>query len=358
MKRKPALVACVLALSLTSCLHPKVGPQSLPRDRGLYSTGIADSWKQLMLLNIVKTRYLDPPFFVDIGNIVASYTVTQSASASGAITPWNSDSGAGLGVLGTFSNTPTITYTPLTGSKFVQGLTTPLPPAAVFSAIQNGAAADSIMLSAVFSINGLKNQQATLSGITPADPDFDRVRMLMRRIQLSGGVRTFVRQDPNKGPATVIALRNEDLAPEIREDSRELRRLLKLNPDATEFSLVYAPVSSSDTEIAVLTRSIFSLIQNMAAQVEVPDEDLARHRAFPGFEPGGNIPDSGRLIRIHSGKQRPGDAFAAVNYRGAWFWIDDGDLQSKQVFGQLLLLFTMMDTSPRENQPVITIPSR
>ena len=357
MNRAFTLVACGLLLSLSGCLHPKIGPQSLPRDRALYSSGLADSWKQQMLLNIVKVRYIDSPIFVDIGNIVTSYTVTQAANASGSITPWNGDSGAGVGIAGTFSTTPTITYTPLTGNKFVQGMVTPLPPVAVFSAMQNGSSADSILLTTVFSINGLKNQQATLDGIIPADPDFDRVRQLMRKIQLAGGIKMFVQRGDN-ATTTILVLRSADLPRETLEDSRELRRLLKLNPDATEFKLVYAAAPSSDTEIAVLTRSIFGLMQNMAAQVEVPAEDVAKTRAFPGIEQAVNPSDNERMVRIHSGKQAPTNAFVAVNYRGAWFWIDDSDLRSKQVFMQLMLLFTMADTSPQGTGPVITIPSR
>jgi hypothetical protein len=92
-------------------------------------------------------------------------------------------------------------------------------------------------------------------------------------------------------------------------------RLLKLNPDAEEFSLVQAPVSSSDTEIAVLTRSIVSIMQNMAAEVEVPAEDLAKNYAFPGYEGRDQgIGDNARMIRIHSGKQKSAEGFVAVKY--------------------------------------------
>ena len=47
----------------------------------------------------------------------------------------------------------------------------------------------------------------------------------------------------------------------------------------------------------------------------------------------------------------------SVKYRNSWFWIDDGDLESKQVFSLIMMLFTMVDTGPRENQPVLTIPA-
>ena len=359
MKTKLTPAAFVFALFSTSCLHPKIGPKSLPNDRASYSSGVGESWKEQMLMNIVKLRYIDAPTFVDVGNIVSSYTLTQSASLGAQVNSSAGTAQENIGVGGVFSNSPTITYTPLTGSKFIQGVLTPLPPSLVFGAIQNGVPADLMLLSTVISINGLKNQQSTLSGITPADPAFEQVRALVRKIQLSGGVRTYVKTDPNKGPATVVTLRRTSIPPEILEDSKTVRRLLKLNPDAEEFTLTQAPISSSDTELAILTRSVISIMQNMAADVEVPAEHLAKNYAFPGFERNaqgtGDVP---RMIRIHSGKQKSAEAFVAAKYEGNWFWIDKGDLHSKQVFLQLMNLFSMADTAPREPPPVLTIPSR
>ena len=267
------------------------------------------------------------------------------------------DGSATLGIAGTFSNSPTITYTPLSGSAFIQALLKPLPPEAVFGAIQNGTPADLIMLSTVISINGLKNQQSTLTGITPSDPAFDQVRALVRKIQLSGGVRTYVKPEAT-GQATIVAVRTANIAPETVLDIQELRRLLKLNLNAEEFTLVQAPVSSSDTEIAMLTRSIVSIMQSMAADVEVPAEDLSRHYAFPGYETEHDVPETARMIRIHSGKQRSAEALVAAKYEGNWFWIDKGDLHSKLVFLQLMNLFTMADIAPRAAPPTLTIPTR
>ena len=64
MKRRLTFVTCGLALLVTGCLHPMYGPNSVPRDRAAYSSGLADSWKEQMLLNIVKLRYVDAPTFV------------------------------------------------------------------------------------------------------------------------------------------------------------------------------------------------------------------------------------------------------------------------------------------------------
>lgn len=168
MTKKLLCLSCGLALLTTGCLHPKVGPQSLPRDRSLYSVSLADSWKEQTLLNIIKVRYSDPPVFVDIGNIISSYTLAQGASVGGTIIP-SGNSQAVLGGSVTFSNSPTITYTPLTGNAYIKGLITPLPAPMVFAGIQNGLPADSTLLSSISSINGLRNQQVSLNGITPAD---------------------------------------------------------------------------------------------------------------------------------------------------------------------------------------------
>ncbi len=351
------LTVCSVGLCTAGCLHPKIGPHSLPRDRADYSLSLSDSWKEQTLLNIVKFRYVDPPVFVDVGSIVSSYSLSQGASLGGNFVPSGSNS-ASIGGSVAFSTSPTITYTPLTGNAYIKGLVTPLPPLLVFAAIQNGVPADFILLASVTSINGLRNQNVSLEGIKPADAEFHRVRELMQQIQESGAVQLYIKVDPNKEQADILSLRSKDIAPDILADIVELRRLLHLNPDATELKLVAAPLPSNDREIAVQTRSMIQLLATMAAQVEVPSEDLTRHRAFPGFETGHTIPGIVPLIRIQSSKKKPDGSFVSIYYRNNWFWIDDGDLYSKRAFAQLMQLFTMTDTGARENPPVLTIPTR
>ena len=206
MAKPLASALFVVAFCSAGCLHPRTGPNSLPRDRSAYSSSLSDSWKQETLLNIVKVRYLDPPVFVDIGNVVTSYTLTQNASVGGTIIP-NGGSNVMLGGTVGLSNSPTITYTPLTGNAYIKGLITPLSPEVLFAAIQSGLPADSVLLLSFVSINGLRNQRGSLQGITPADPDFHRVRALMRDIQISGAVRLYVKENPNKEPTRIITLR-------------------------------------------------------------------------------------------------------------------------------------------------------
>ena len=224
--------------------------------------------------------------------------------------------------------------------------------------IQAGWPADGVLLLTTASINGLKNQESTINGTVPPDKDFLRVLALMRRIQLAGSVAFRVQQDTQKQQTALLTFHRQNITPETLADSTELRRLLRLDPDATEFKLVFGAVAANNQEVAVLTRSILHLMQTMAAQVEVPPQDLAQHNAAPGWESAPDLDMANRLIQIRSSKDAPARAYVAVSYNDYWFWIDKHDLKSKRVFASMMMLFTLADSGEKEALPLITIPAQ
>ena len=350
-----ALLAALAALLLASC--KSIGPGTVARDRYDYSSSISESWKRQTLLNIVKLRYVDPPIFVDVGQIVAGYSLETAVSMGGQISSPRENSLA-FGASGKYIDRPTITYTPLTGNKFVKALTTPLPPESVFFMIQSGWPADGVLLAAAASINGLKNQETSLAGVTPPDAGFLRALELFRNIQRSGAVSLRVQQDAQKKQTSILTFRAAEVGETTLAEIRELRRLLRLDPVAAEFTLAFGATASHDKELAVLTRSLLHIMNTMAAQVEVPADDVAQGRATPGLESGIDSAQPQRLVRIHNSRNRPADAFVAVPYRDVWFWIDDRDLRSKRAFAFMLMLFTLADTGEKESLPLITIPAQ
>ena len=353
-----AAYAAILAQALAGC-H-SIGPATVSRDRSEYATSIAESWKRQTLLNIVKLRYLDPPIFVDVGQIVAGYSIETTLNANASF-PENPAFGGNTGTVGgsaRYTDRPTITYTPMTGNRFLKSLMTPLPPESVFFTIQSGWPADAVLFATVASINGLKNQETAMGRVAAPDPRFLRVLALMRKLQLSGSVGMRVQAEKDKQQTTLLTFRTPQGSEETLADSRELRGLLGLDPEAGSFQLVFGGTASNDKEVAVLTRSILHLMQTMASQVRVPPADVSEGRVTPGWEDAPGDAESPRLVRVYSSKGRPRNAFVAVRYRDHWFWIDDRDLKTKRTFAFMMMLFTLADPGDKENLPLITIPAQ
>jgi len=352
-----AVAMPLLALALSGCVS--MGPRTIPRDRFDYSTAITDSWKRQTLLNIVKLRYLDPPIFVDVGQIIAGYSLEAAISLGGTESSEGAVQGDffSLGGAGRYVDRPTITYTPLTGSRFVESLMTPFQPEAVFSTIQSGWPADVILFSCVASINGLKNTEVGVAGVVPAEPKFMRLLELMRTIQRSGAVGLRVQRGEEGRPSTVLTMRAENVPEETKRAISEARELLGLDQNVAEFHLVQGATAANPREIAVLTRSMMHILSTMAAEVTVPSQHVTEGRASPGWESVTGVAHT-PIMRVTASKEPPEDAYVSVPYRGHWFWIDDKDLRTKRAFALMMLLFTLADKGRVEIPPLVTIPAQ
>jgi len=353
----------VAATLFTGC-H-SIGPRSVNRDRFDYSTAIADSWKQQTLLNIVKLRYFDLPVFVDVSSVVAGYSLQTGLTASGTLSTENAVQGNYLSGNGQviYTDRPTITYTPLTGQKFLRSLLTPIDPKNIFFMLQSGYAADFVLALTVDSLNGLHNRSNSAGALREADPDFVRVLQLMRDVQVAGGVGVRVQENSDKSETTVMFFRRDNLPPETLDKIAEIRRLLKLSPDRQQFKLVYSPTVGADDELAVGSRSMLLIMAAMSSYADVPAADVKSGRALPSPFPAGdedvlNGADAKSPVRIKCSPQKPESAFASVHYRDQWFWVDDTDWRTKRAFTSIMFLFTMMDNPGDEKLPLITIPAQ
>ncbi len=355
-RRFAVLARLALAASLGSPGCVAVGPKSVGPDRIDYATAITESWKRQTLLNIVKLRYADPPVFVDVGQIVAGYQLETAVNVGATDTdlPSGGSNAFSLGGSGRFTDRPTVTYVPLTGSQFINALVTPFSPASLFSAIQAGMPADVISRVGLSSINGITNEQLAPGLYVPADPRFERFVELMRNLQTSGALSIRVERAPDGSATTLFALRSDDLTPQDTAAALELRDLLKLEPGTGEFSLVYSRNAVNGREIAVQSRSLFNVLQMMAAQTVIPEEHIRQGRASSVPEHAEDLSLPG--FRILSSHDEPDATYAAVHYRDTWFYVDDTDLRSKRIFSLIMLLFTLADTSPERAAPVLTIP--
>ena len=328
-------------------------------DRFDYSTSIADSWKQQTLLNIVKLRYMDLPVFVDVSSIVAGYSMQTGGSINGTLSSKNAIQGNFVAASGQaiYTDRPTITYTPLTGEKFLRGLITPIDPKNIFFMLQSGYPADFILALTVEGLNGVRNRSTAGGSLREADPEFVRALGLLREVQAAGAVGMRVEEDKAKSQTAVLFFRRDDVSAEVLEKADEIRRLLKLPAEGQKFSLSYSPVRGTENELSVNSRSMLQIMGAFASYIEVPEAHLKDHSAMPGVEHAASE-NQQNAVRIHSGKEKPANVFAAVRYHDHWFWIEDGDWQTKRALTAVMFFFTLAETGSNEKLPLITIPAQ
>lgn len=354
--RSAGLCAAALACVVTGCTT--VGPATVAVDRFDYSSAIADSWKQQTLLNIVKIRYVDMPVFVDVASIVAGYSLQTGVTVGGVVSSDRAVQGnyGSIGGQAVYTDRPTITYVPMTGEKFLRGMITPIDPRNIFFMLQAGYPADFVLGLTVESLNGVRNHSAAGGTVRRADPEFPRVLQLLRDVQVAGGVGMRVEEDKARGSTAVLFFQREDVPPDIREKAAEVRRLLRLQADQHRFVLSYSPMRGAANELTVNSRSMLQILQAFASYVDVPEQHVKDRLITPAFEHADA--DRREVGRIRSGAVRPEQAFAAVQYRGQWFWVDDSDWLTKRALTAVMFFFTLADTGTPDRLPLVTIPAQ
>ena len=133
----------------------RLGPATIPNDQVDYADAMSRGAARLALLNIVKLRYQDVITFVGANQVVAGYQLQGQINLSGQLS--HADSSGTLGAQGTFSNNPTITYSPVTGGDFETLLLTPIPPLDLFALANSGVSTSLVLSVGLQQFNGVSN---------------------------------------------------------------------------------------------------------------------------------------------------------------------------------------------------------
>jgi hypothetical protein len=253
-----------------------------------------------------------------------------------------------FGASGKFTDRPTITYRPRTGSEFAKNMVEPIPPHGVLFLIQAGYSARLILPPCVDSINGLRAGSGSMDGFRAPDEGYTRLVESLFRAQQLGVLGMRVEEGTDKRRSTVVFFHQRDLTPEEKETLDEIRSLLRLDPERNSFKVGYSTGPGGGDSIVMLTRSVLAILFQLATQIDVPPEDEKKGYTIPA-RPGGV-----RLIRVQTGRP-PDDAFVKARYQDDWFWIANSDLLSKRAFAFVTLLSNFAETSRAPAPTLVTV---
>jgi hypothetical protein len=339
----------IIAAACAAAACRSIGPPRTVQDRFDYAEALSRSWKEQMLLNLVKLRYADAPVFLDVASVISQYALQGQVTAGGQF-PGVGGNSASVGGTVQWSDKPTITFQPLSGQKFTKSLLTPITPVAVMDLLEAGWPVDITFRVAVRAVNGIQaGTRNRVIGQAP-DPRFAKVVDALRRLQQKGAIAVRTEKTGEKEASILVISRKPD--PESVADRRLVAETLGIDPEAERYDLVFGGLNSSKTEVALLTRSILEILTDLSFDIQVPPVHEQEGRVGPPLPAEVQRPSS---FKVQSGTSRPGDAFAAVRYQGYWFWIDDRDFPSKRAMSFMLVLTALAETGSAVAPPAITI---
>lgn len=336
------------------------GPDLVKAGRNEYNVAIAQTDDEQMVLNLVRLRYADNPMWLDVGSVTTQFNVTQGASTGVFLDPDPNRYGWRASADVRYSETPTISYTPVTGEQYVRNLLAPMSFKTFMLMANSGWSIERLLRLTASRMNGLENAPEA-EGPTPKDApryaQFIRAAKLLRELQKRDVLR-FRYRDPGERTKPAMFIKPEALD---WTQTREFRKLLGLEIKKRRYDLHILADKASPDSIGIELRSLAEMANFLSASVEVPARDEEAGRVTVTRDPKGQRFDWSRvmvgLFRIRSQPEQPTDAVVAVQYRGAWFYVDDRDMDSKYTFRLLDQISSILAGEIEKGPaPVLTLP--
>jgi hypothetical protein len=363
-----ALLIAVAVFVISGCAAQ--GAKRVPGDRFDYNGAIAQSTREQMLLNIVRSRYLEVPVFLTVSSVLTQYEYDRSVDLTAILEFGSGTTDRGIGEANLrFSERPTITYLPVEGQEFAAHLLSDIPSEIIFAAAQAGWPVDVFMRIAIQRLGATENMsfgEIPASGDsdskTQVESDFKKLKRFERMIDLifilsdSEVIEVQEVEENDKSERYLIIA--EEIAEDLRPRLDELRQLIGLS-NRNRFRITDRVTNLKDDEISIQTRSVMAMMEFMARGVEVPLEHLEDGWVIDyGLQTSeGEVAKALIPFRMHSSKNRPENAFAAVRFRDYWYYIDHTDITSKRALSLIIVLFRLQAPTPSGAAPILTLPT-
>lgn len=387
MKCNKLILIISTQLFLVSC--SSIGPHKASVDVINYGDVIRQAQCEQLLRNIIHRTYGEPPSYIKITSITASYTLSSTLAATpnwsrqlnGTSDIVTSSLGFVPGV--TFSDSPTISYMPVDDTSIVTLLEKPITYNQIALLMGNGTNFMNFMGKVGFlSVGDLENGMGAKLISNNTVPDFTQYKIFlhtMRSLIISGAVTAtmidvsgeigirihFNKQSVNIPDALLVKkllhvpLHAEDFIflPQSMDSIKKIT-----NTTHVFESNVY---TENDEIVTVRMRSISTIIDFLSHSVRVPKRDTQANFVNQEKDSAGKTYDYSEalddIMMICSSDTEPSDVYVKTFMHNHWFYIKMSDKNSKYTFDMLLKLMTLAlgyaGTNTVQSAPVITIPT-
>jgi len=329
------------------------GPGTVQGARLNYNEIINRTSNEQLLLNLVRLRYRETPFFLEVGSVTTSFQFNSSIGLNGTRDVFFPSSGA-LGAA--YAERPTISYSPIQGSKFAKQLLSPISLDTLVLMYHSGWSVERVFLCCVQMMNGVKNAPSA-SGPTPdyvpTYREFHSVAAAMRTLQKAGKLEFGALPGKERvGLAVHIAQDAWDT-----DAGRTVAQVLGIEPGRPYYPVTTNGSGRRPDSVGITTRSLLGTMFYLSQAVEVPLDDEIAGRVTVTKNSDGSEFDwadvVGKVITIRTGA--PDNAAVKAHCKGRWFYIADDDLTSKSTFSLIAQLFNLSAGEVRGAVPLLTI---
>ena len=351
--------ACILA----ACQN--LGPTSVRASMPEYNAAILETGDEIMMLNFVRIRYSESPYFMEVTNVFTSPSFTVSARG-GAVVSGNLGDSGNVGAELIYSEAPTIVYTPVGGEQFSTRLLEPVGLDTIVLLSQGGWDLDRLLRLCVQQINGVWNAEIASGPVRVKPvPEYETFRRVAETIHGLETSKELVFDYSRKyGAGTSEEPIEFSIVPEARKrpEVQQLFVDLELDPNAESYLITDGKHVAGGRNIAIVTRPLLATMFYLSKGVVVPERDLNGRAVSITLDEQGEPFDwqrvTGGLFRIESSDTQPDSAFRAVRYRNSWFYIRDDDVESKNTFMLFGSLLSLRAGEAPKSSTALTLPLR
>lgn len=324
-----------LLITLSGC--STVGLSNVANNRENYNVAMNRSDNEQFLLNLVRMYYNKTPFFLSVDSVT---TQTSLNYTTGGADTWFGNSYSGFGIAWqmlpqiTFTQSPTITYSPMQGSSYVSGLLTPITVLQTYALLETNLDNATVMKLVFDHIGPIVNgdQRSFISSPNPAlTSKYNKFVEWLSEQEHADKIDILLTSYMGD-KALLLNCHNQEIAQEMAS-YLQLKKPHKKIILSTNINIQNNP----DYVVKIGVRSFFSVLNFLSANVVEANTN------------------SGVVspLTIYMSNSEPVRTINKIEYDGKWYYISNNDINSKTTFMILKLLFALQSGDVTNNWTMV-----